>query len=355
MSIGVHPGETDLWLPLPDEHEQWDPHLIHTHYFGFSIPEARIGAFLYVRYQPAFPLSQGGVCIFQGTDNVEYTDMEFLDYEITMPWPTIEGNTVTTANGLRIEFLELGRSARLTYTSREGDTSLDIVAEAVTPLFARGHIMPGEEDHHEAALKASREPGGTEQFMHVTGELVLHGERHAVDCFAPRDRSWRQVRVETRGAVPVPPIGWSPMYFGPDLIFNQISFEPLDTDPAWAGLYEVGNRPSHHYAWLQLGDETRAITRVRRNVLEYHPRIHLPMRQEIEAEDDRGEVYHFTGEAIACASLPAWPNTSFHDSVYRWRDGRGRVAHATYQELWFDAYQRAMKQRAGGRAVVAGA
>ena len=355
MSIGVHPGETDLWLPLPADNEQWDPHLIHTHYFGFSIPERGLGAFLYVRYQPAFPLSQGGVCIFQGTDNVEYTDMEFLDYEITMPWPTIEGNTVTTANGLRIEFLELGRSARLTYTSKEGDTSLDIVAEAVTPLFARGHIMPGEEDHHEAALKASREPGGTEQFMHVTGELVLHGERHAVDCYAPRDRSWRQVRVETRGAVPVPPIGWSPMYFGPDLIFNQISFEPLDTDPAWAGLYEVGNRPSHHYAWLQLGDETRAITRVRRNVLEYHPRIHLPMRQEIEAEDDRGDVYHFTGEAIACASLPAWPNTSFHDSVYRWQDARGRVAHATYQELWFDKYQRAMKQRAGGRALVAGA
>lgn len=346
MSIGVHPGETDLWLPLPAEHEQWDPHLIHTHYFGFSIPEARIGAFLYVRYQPAFPLSQGGVCIFQGTDNVEYTDLEFLDYEITMPWPTIEGNTVTTANGLRIEFLELGRTARLTYTSGEGDTSLDIVAEAVTPLFARGHIMPGEEDHHDAALKASREPGGTEQFMHVTGELVLRGERHAVDCYAPRDRSWRQVRVETRGAVPVPPIGWSPMYFGPDLIFNQISFEPLDTDPAWAGLYEVGNRPSHHYAWLQLGDETRSITRVRRNVLEYHPRIHLPMRQEIEAEDDRGAVYHFTGEAIACASLPAWPNTSFHDSVYRWQDERGRVAHATYQELWFDKYQLAMKQRA---------
>ena len=35
---------------------------------------------------------QGGVCIFQGTDNVEYTDMAYLDYEITMPWP---GSTAT--------------------------------------------------------------------------------------------------------------------------------------------------------------------------------------------------------------------------------------------------------------------
>ncbi|MDT7621044.1 MAG: hypothetical protein QOC75_5435 [Pseudonocardiales bacterium] len=347
MPIGIHPGETDLWLPLPAPGEQWDPHLIHTHYFGFSIPEAQIGAFLYVRYQPAFPLSQGGVCIFQGTDNVEHTDMAYLDYEITMPWPTVEGNTVTTANGLRIEFTELGRTARITYTSHDGDTSLDVVAEAVTPLLARGHVMPGEEDHHN---DPSREPGGTEQFMHMTGELVLHGERHTIDCYAPRDRSWRQIRVEKRGAVPIPPVGWSPMYFGPDLIFNQISFEPLDTDPAWAGLFEVGNRPSHHYAWIQLGEETREIVRVRRNVLEYHPTIHLPIRQEIEAEDETGATYRFTGEAIACASLPAWPNTSFHDSVYRWEDQEGRVAYATYQELWFDTYQRAMKKR---RSVVA--
>ncbi|WP_028933740.1 hypothetical protein [Pseudonocardia spinosispora] len=342
MPIGIHPPESDLILPLPADGEQWDPHLIHTHYFGFSIPEARIGAFLYVRYQPAFPLSQGGVCIFQGTDNFEPTDMAFMDYEITMPWPEIDGNKITTANGLSIEFLELGRVARITYTSSDGSTSVDVTATAVTPLLARGHIMPGEEDHHAVGSKS----GGTEQFMHMTGELVLHGERHAIDCFAPRDRSWRQVRLETRGgATPVPPIGWSPMYFGPDLIFNQISFEPLDTDPAWAGLYNVGDRPSHHYAWIQLGDETRAITSVRRNVLEYHDRIHLPVRQEITAVDEHGATYGFHGEAIACATLPAWPNTSFHDSVYRWEDEQGRVAHATYQELWFDKYQRHMKQR----------
>jgi hypothetical protein len=341
VTLRTHPAETDLLLPLPATGETWDPHLIHTHYFGFSVPDAQIGAFLYVRYQPAFPLSQGGVCVFQGTDNVEYTDIAYLDYEITMPWPRVEGTTITTDNGLCIDFLEPGRTARISYRSGDGGTSIDVVAEAVTPLLARGHVMPGEEAHHDVA----REPGGTEQFMHMTGELVLDGTRHPVDCYAPRDRSWRQTRVERRGAVASPPVGWSPMYFGPDLIFNQISFEPLDTNPAWAGLYDVGDRPSHHFAWIQRGEETRSITRVRRNVLEYHPRIHLPMRQEITAQDECGEVYRFRGEAIACASLPAWPNTSFHDSVYRWEDEQGRVAHATYQELWFDRYQQAMKRR----------
>ncbi len=341
MAFGTHPGSTDLLMPLPGPEETWDPHLIHTHYFGFSVPDAQIGAFIYLRYQPAFPLSQGGVCIFQGTDNVEYTDMAYLDYEITMPWPVIDANSITTDNGLRIDFVEPGRTAHLTYRSGDGRTSFALVADAVTPLLARGHVMPGEDAHHDD----TREPGGSEQFMRMTGELVLDGVTYPVDCFAPRDRSWRQIRVEKRGAVPVPPVGWSPMYFGPDLIFNQISFEPLDTDPAWRGLYEVGDRPSHHFAWVQRGEHTRAITAVRRDVLEYHPRIHLATRQEITAVDDRGETYRFHGEAIAAASLPAWPNVSFHDSVYRWEDEQGRVTHATYQEIWFAEYQRAMVRR----------
>lgn len=345
MPIGSQPPQSDLLIPLPAPGERWDPHTVHTHYFGFSVPGAGIGAFLYCRYQPAFPLSQGGVGIFSGTDNVELADMDFLDYELTMPWPTVDGNSITTDNGLRIEFTEPGRAARLTYTSCEKTTSFDLLAEAVTPLLARGHVMPGEEDHHDATSEEGATPGGSEQIMHVTGELVLHGERHAVDCHAARDRSWRQVRVERRGAVAVPPIGWTPMYFGPDLAFNQVGFEPLDTDPAWAGLYDVGDRPSHHYGWVQRGSETRALTSVRRDVAEYHPRLHLPVRQVVEATDEAGEEYRFSGEAIACAAMPAWPNVSFHDSVYRWENADGRVTHCTYQEIWFDDYQREMKRR----------
>jgi hypothetical protein len=347
MAFATHPPETDLIVPLPGDGDQWDPHTIHTHYFGFSIPEAQIGAFLYIRYMPVFRQAHGGVCIFQGTDNVSLLDMEFLDYEVGLPWPKIEGSTIETANGLKIEFLEPGRTARVTYTSSDGTTSLDVTQTAVTPLLARGHIMPGEEERQDPA----REPGGSEQFMHATGELVLRGERHAIDCYAPRDRSWRQVRVERHGAVPVPPIGWTPMYFGEDLVFNQAGFEAPDTDPAWTGLYQLPpDRPTHHFAWLHRDGETFAINRVRRNVLEYDPALFMAVRQEVEAEDEHGRVYRFNGEAIATAALPAWPNCSFHDSVFRWEDEEGRVAHATYQELWFDDYQRAMKQRFGARA-----
>src|SRR4051794_11686928 len=155
MSMATQLPATDLILPLPDG-EEWDPHTIHTHYFGLSVPEARLGAFLYVRYQPAFPLCQGGVVIFRGTDNVSLTDVDHLNYEMTMPWPRIDGNAIETANGLRIEFLEPGRVARITYDSGDG-TSIDVTQTAVTPLLVRGHVMPGEEDHH---ADPGRVPGG---------------------------------------------------------------------------------------------------------------------------------------------------------------------------------------------------
>src|ERR1700758_1647995 len=100
MSIQEQAPETDLWLPLPPNGAEIDPHTIHTHYFGFSIPEANLGGFIYIRYQPAFPLSQGGVCIFRGMDNMEILDVDYLDWQNTMRWPRIEGTTITTAHGL---------------------------------------------------------------------------------------------------------------------------------------------------------------------------------------------------------------------------------------------------------------
>ncbi|GAA0621483.1 hypothetical protein GCM10009547_25260 [Sporichthya brevicatena] len=345
----VQPPESDLILPLPGPGEVWDPHTIHTHYFGFAVPEAAIGVFAYVRYQPAFPLSQGGVVMFQGLHNPSPIDAAHCNYEMTMPWPTVDGTTIRTANGLTIEFTEPGRVARVTYASADGRHSFDVVQTGVTPLLARGHVVPGEDDHHD---DPSRVTGGSEQFMRVTGECVVDGEHHAVDCHYPRDRSWLQIRKETQGGPPTPPVGWSPMYFGDDLIFNQISFEAPDTDPTWAGIYDIpaGSR-THHFAWLQQGDKTLDILRVRRNVLEQQPGTFISLRQEIEAEDETGVVHRFTGEAVATCVMPAWPNASFHDTVYRWTDSQGRTTHSTYQELWADKYQLGMRARSRGPAV----
>jgi hypothetical protein len=345
MSLALQPGSTDLHLPRAEPGEALDPYTVHTYYFGLSVPEAAIGAYIYVRAQPAFDLSQGGVVVFRGLDNEALLDAEHHDYRATMPWPEVDGSRVTLANGLEIDVVEPGERILVRYTSPDGATRLEVEQRAISPLVARGHVVPGEEDHHASAAK---EPGGIEQFMHCTGELVLRGERFDVDCLAVRDRSWSQIRTEDPGgAKPSPPIGWTPISFGEELSLNITSMEDPDTDPAWKDVYDIPEgTPTFYVAWIASDGETRAVRRVRRNVLAYHPTQHVALRQELEVEDEHGETYRFTGEAIAMSPMHSWPNIAFHDSVYRWTDEQGRVAHGTYQEIWWDAYQRAMTRRA---------
>lgn len=345
MPLGTHPGETDLLLPRPGAGEQWDPATIHTHYFGFNIPEESIGAFIYLRYQPALGTSMGGLALYEGTHGTHPLDMTHLDFRIAMPWPEVDGNVITTINGLRIEVLELGTLFDVSYASADGRVRLKTRHKALTPLVARGHVMPGEEEHHAVDGAA---PGGTEQFMHTTGELHVGERSYAIDCISARDRSWRQVRGEEQGgARPTPPIGWTPIYLGPDVALNQISFEDPASEPAWKGLYDIPEgAPSHHWAWAYVDGGLLAVEKVSRRVLERHPHTHASMRQELEVTDETGTTRRFEGVTIASHPVPAWPNLAFTDAVVRWTDEQGRVAHMTFQEAWHDRYQRAMHDRA---------
>jgi hypothetical protein len=334
--------EAELYFPLPPEGETWHPHMIHSYYFGFHIPEERIGAYVYLRCQPAFEMSGGGVVIHRGTDNLWMLDAEHVDYEATMAWPTITDHSVTTANGLSIDFLELGEKIRLAYDSNDGHASFDLILDAVTPLVARRRLMPGEESDEDPA----RNPGGHEQFVHITGTLVLGGEEYAVDCFNQRDRSWSQVRTERRNAVVTPPLGWGGAYFDDTLAFNQFGLEPPDTDPAWKrlGLFPdvPPDGPFHHWAWLYTSGELREVPVVRRTVHERDPLTYMPTRQQIELVDETGASYLIQGQVVSMSEVYGWPNLMGHDGVFRWETEDGRVAHGPYQEVWHDAYHRAM-------------
>lgn len=333
MVYKPQPPESDLWIPKPADNEKWDDHTIHTHYFGFSVPEEEISVFIYIRYQPVFDLISGGTCIFKGIDNLRPLDCDHINFINTMPYPTINNNTIETKNGLRVEFLELGSKVHIQYKSSDKQTSFDITQTAVTPLLPRGHVMPGEDKH----TNPKQNPGGSEQFMHCVGKLALNGREFKVDCHPVRDRSWRQVRTENE--VNHPPVGWSPMYFGPDLSFNQVGYE---SSPAlWSSLFTVDkSKPSHYFGWLVSNGEVRDIVRVKRTVNRFHPQLFIAIDQDVEAEDDKGNIYRFHGEAIAVAQLPSWPNGMFIDSLYRWTDESGRTTHCAYQEAWNSRYQR---------------
>jgi hypothetical protein len=342
MSHYVQPPESDLIGLDPSEHAgRYRPHTVHTHYFGFQIPEAEIGCYSYIRYQPFFPLMQGSVQIFQGMDNTSVLDMAHLDYSMTLPWPKIDGNTITTSRGYRIEFLEPGRKARISYRSEDGRAAFELEQTALSPLVGRAAVIPGED------LFAEMSPGGSEQFMHCVGELTLRGRTYPIDCNTVRDRSWNQDRNEDRRGRFDIPVSWTPVYFGDGGYFNQVGFEKADSDPAWAGVLDPppADYSGALFAWVGKGEEIREIVRVRRNVTELHPTLHFPLAQEIEAEDSEHNVLRMTGRAVAASPIVAWPHAAAYDSVYRWETDGGAVGYGPCQGVWYEGYQHAMKSR----------
>jgi len=339
----VQPPESDLIGIDHTENAGRDrPHTVHTHYFGFQIPEAEIGCYSYIRYQPYFPLMQGSVMIFQSMDNHSVLDMAHLDYSMTLPWPAIQGNTITTSRGYRIEFLELGRKARVSYRSTDGRASFEFEQTALSPLTGRAAVIPGEDLYSDMA------PGGSEQFMHCVGELTLHGKTYPIDCNTVRDRSWNQDRNEDRRGRFDLPISWTPVYFDDSFYFNQVGFEKAASKPSWDGLLEPppADYSGGLFAWIGESDQVRDVIRVDRNVTELHPTLHFPLAQEIEAEDADHNVYRITGRAIAASPIVAWPHAFAYDSVYRWETDTGLVAHGPCQGAWYEGYQHAMKSKA---------
>jgi len=341
MPHHIQPPESDLIGLDPTAHAgRYRPHTVHTHYFGFQIPEAEIGCYSYIRYQPYFPLMQGSVMIHQGLDNQSVLDMAHLDYSMTLPWPEVNGTTITTSRGYRIEFLEPGKKARVTYRSADGRAAFEIEQTALSPLVGRAAVMPGED------LFSDMQPGGSEQFMHCVGELTLHGKTYPINCRTVRDRSWNQDRNEDRRGRFDLPVSWTPVYFDDGFYFNQVGFESPGSQPVWAGLLDPppAGYPGFLFAWAGKGNDIRDIVRVERNVTELHPTLYYPLAQEIEAEDAQHHIYRMTGRALSGSPIVAWPHAFGYDSVYRWETDQGQVGYGPCQGLWHEAYQHAMKQ-----------
>jgi hypothetical protein len=331
-------GETDLIAPRPAAGESWNPETIHTHFFGCPVPEAAMSIFTYIRYIPAFGCCQGGVLVYQGMDNLVLTDLAFHDYRLAMPWPEIDGSRFTTVNGLSFDFVEPGRRTEIAFDSSDGTLQLRMTATAVTPMAARGHVLPDEE------AMAENSPGGSEQFLHFAGELTLDGARIAIDSDGIRDRSWRQVRSERREANLHPPICWTPVYFDESFAFNTMSFESPDTNPPWLEAFPLpADVKTHVFGWVSRDGEVRPLRRVHRRDLTRHPVYLHPLSMEIELEDEGGEISHVKGEAIAFAPIPQWYNVSTHESIMRWEDDRGKVAYGQVQSIWNWRAQQAMR------------
>ena len=229
--------------------------------------------------------------------------------------------------GCVIEFLEPGRVARVTYASADGARPSTSSPTGVTPLLARGHVVPGEEDHHS---DPGAVPGGSEQFMHMTGELVLQRRAPRSGLLLPARPLLAPGPHGDRGTAAGPAGGLVADVLRRRSDLQSDLLRGAGHRPRLARHLRHPGRPAH--APLRLAAAGRQDPGHRPGPPQ---RAGVPaatftaLRQEIEAEDETGGGPPLHGEAIATATMPAWPNVSFHDSVYRWTDetGSGHPRH----------------------------
>lgn len=149
-----------------------------TAWFSFCHPERRLGGWLYSMFRPNIGTVAGGAWVW--------------DHTATLPWEALYSSNLTAqrldkttdltdcklANGVAIKRLDPGQRYALGYHD-EGRLSVDLTFDGVMaprPLRRVGSVFASA-SHFD-------------QFGRVSGTIVLHGEKIAIDCLAMRDRSW---------------------------------------------------------------------------------------------------------------------------------------------------------------------
>jgi hypothetical protein len=149
-----------------------------TAWFSFCHPERKLGGWLYSMFRPNIGTVAGGCWIWDDTAHLPWE----VPYSVNLTAQRLPENADLTdiklPTGTAIKRIEPLKTYQLGYQD-EGRLQLDLKFEAVMEpraLRKAGSIF--------------KQATHFDQFGRVTGHIVLHGERIAIDCLAMRDRSW---------------------------------------------------------------------------------------------------------------------------------------------------------------------
>lgn len=210
-----------------------DPWWNESAWFGFSVPERNINGWFYYWHRPNMNLTAGGVALWddKGADRHDCLYYHWFPFN---PLPR-DGDMFdfSLSNGMRAELVEPLRTYRLRF--EDDDCTLD--------LQWNGTVEPM---YDPLTLTTSVDIGNFhyDQLGHVEGEVVVRGERLAVDCHHIRDRSWGVRRPFQRGLRGGLDMGWSTedtAFVATMLTAEPPADETVTTEPlAYGHLYKDG-------------------------------------------------------------------------------------------------------------------
>jgi hypothetical protein len=165
----------DRFHPPAEPHPLWS----ETSWYGFSVPERRLGGCIYPLFRPQLGVCSVAVHVWDDRGCEPWRALySRSQWHLRMPQGEL---TECAVGGLELRTLEPLRRYRVRYA----DGALCALELEYEGLFAP----------HAVGIAGGR--GHLDQPCRVRGELTLRGERIAVEGFEMRDRSWH-VRDDLR-------------------------------------------------------------------------------------------------------------------------------------------------------------
>ena len=272
-----------------------------TAWFSFHHPARRLGGWLYSLVRPNIGTVAGGCWIWDDSAHLPWEVLYCANYS-ALPMPRDQELTDgRLPNGVAIKVIEPCMRYALGYDDGErlqADLRFDGVMPP-HPLSAAGSTF-GSAHHFD-------------QFGRVSGELVLHGERIAIDCIGMRDRTWGR-RPEDRPRQAAYVTGAADAGHG----FLAVTNERLEGDHVAHGFPRRDRRTAS-----LAGGERR---------VERDPRAGWVTRVTIEAQDSEGRDMIASGVPLSRMIIN---RHTFIDvnSLIRW-DLNGTIAWGEDQDMW---------------------
>ena len=306
-TIRLGPKDDDFHAPASD-----DPFWNETIWFSFSVPERALSGYVYPWVRANQGLFGGGVVVWDAQGNFPW-EARVWDWSWNRPLGEPgDLRDFTFPNGVGIRCLEPLRAYRLSYA--QPACTLDLTFRALIEPYTVGR------SDWDAAFAAHFDQPG-----HVSGHLVLEGERIAVDCYAMRDRSWGP-RVEN----PDFRLGWDHGQTATDAFLS------------YSAPNEPGSPVTRGFLWRD-GEAAELVSGSRRVERQAHG---APARVVIRAEDRLGRRLEAVGECANALGFLATPWMFTWNCLTRWAfsgvQGWGEV-----QDTWhlarYQAFARARK------------
>jgi hypothetical protein len=305
------------------------PHyaLTETQYYGFFVPEKNIHCFTWIWFHPNLNTLTAGTMAWKGVKK-HNLGCELIDYRNHMSGDVFRGGFTSYKldSGLEVEWTKPGREVRLRYGDAARSNHFDIVQTAVAEPVS----WPTSKHF--------------EQVMHCTGELSLRGEKHKVDCFSVRDRSFGEYRVEQ--PMGIPPNSWITGVFDAGLSFCVVGMDDPGLGPIWADKFSVPRDSCLRFGWIMV-DGKKKIVREARTKTDYDMDNLLPTKIRMILTDEDGTVYEIAGEVGASTPFTAWLNSRVVICLVHWKYGR-KTGVGEIQSAQFTDFVHAYSNDVGG-------